>query len=93
MSKEARQGMTDRQLLESLHERLDGIDARLGVGDKRFGAIDADWTLAMHFLQAVALERSRPDLAAQIEATIKERRPPNGADHPDLSDEPTNPGG
>lgn len=100
MSRAARQGMTDRQLLESLHERLDGIDDRLREGDGRFASleshlqrVDADWTIAMNFLHAVSLERSRPDLAGQIEATIAERRPANGSTHPDLSDEPTNPGG
>jgi hypothetical protein len=80
--------MTDRELLLSLHERIDDVDRRLEDGNRHFTNVDADWTIAMHFLHEIALERGRADLAQQIDHAIRERRPTNGATH----DEPTNPG-
>lgn len=79
--RQERKKLSDRELLELIHDRLDD-------GDAHFARIDADWTLAMNFMHEVALERGREDLAKRIRETVIQRRP-NG--NVDFHEEPTNP--
>jgi hypothetical protein len=80
--------MTDREILLMLAGEVPKINARLEEGNRRFAAIEADWTIAMNFMHEVAKERGNEDLARRIQEAVYERRP-NGHYG---DDEKTNPG-
>lgn len=73
--------LTERELLLLMHERLDVIERRLEEGERRFARSDADWTIAMRFLQSVNTFLGQREQADAIESEIMQRRGANGDAH------------
>jgi hypothetical protein len=99
MSKAERQQMTDRQLLESLHERLDGITERLAEGDKRFALIEGcvrdledNVGLLLNSVHALCKARGLEKEVAGLNAGLERLIAARDERRPQLRDEKTSPG-
>lgn len=68
-------------------EKLDFIIDRLKEGDRRFGFIEADISIAFNWMKELAMKRGREDIAAQIEKRMEDRAAQlNGAGHDSEAD-------
>jgi hypothetical protein len=91
-AKPDRSAMTDRELLLSLHERLDDEEAWRRRTDRRLAEGDVEIGMCLEGVRTLCTMRGAEEAAGQLGAYLAEKRErlatQNGTDH----DTPTNPG-
>jgi hypothetical protein len=82
-----RSKMTDRELLLSLHERIDAVDQRLADGDREFQEQKKDIGIVSSAVKALCEVRGLDDKVQELGRRLADRFPANGVGH----EAPTNP--